>query len=124
MLVTEWQPRGRYLSGMPNFSKIMAILALGILGTAYLIARPGGPFTGQDPSNATSPMAAAQPIIPGSPPNPVPQADASPPNDEYLEAQPEPEDMSDEPVPEEASGDDETIAPPGPASERPTSPTA
>ncbi len=114
MLVTEWQPRGRYLSGMPNFSKIMAILALGILGTAYLIARPGGPFTGQDPSNATSPMAAAQPIIPGSPPNPVPQADASPPNDEYLEAQPEPEDMSDEPVPEEASGDDETIAPPGP----------
>lgn len=109
---------------MPNFSKIMAILALGILGTAYLIARPGGPFTGQDSSNATSPMAAAQPIIPGSPPKPVPQADASPPNDDNVEAQPEPEDMSDESAPEEAIGDDETITPQAPATEPLTSPTA
>ena len=109
---------------MPNFSKIMAILALGILGTAYLIARPGGPFAGQDPSSTTSPMVAAQPIIPGSPPKPVPQADASPPNDDYVEAQPEPEDMSDESAPEEAIGDDETITPQVPATEPPTSPTA
>ncbi len=86
---------------MPNLSKIMAILALGVLGAAYLIARPDGPFAGPDVSGASSNLVLAQPVAPSSSTSPVPPTESRAPDADYAEAPEQPEDAPEDNPPED-----------------------
>ncbi len=100
----------------------MAIVALGVLGAAYLIARPGGPFAGQDRSSAPSNLVIAQPVTPSSSISPVPATESRAPEGDYAEAPEQPGDAPEDNPSEDTPLEEEQETPPVPEIDPPAAP--